>query len=420
MVRFQTFRRAFRVLLILLPGLLHHVDAFSQKAPSQLNILVIFAHPDEGEIYAGGISKIYSDLGHQVKFLSLTNGDAGHWSMAPADLVKRRYKEAMDAKRILGLAEYEILNYHDGNLKNTSQIQKEVASRIEKWNADLVILFYPITSVPGGHNDNMQAGHIVTDAAPLVNMKKMPAYIYMRDFFTTDFSHIPDIAIDISSVWNTKLLAMKAHESQVVEANPYADGVLDEVLKDAKKREEYLFYNSYPFSRVSPDIRLALEKWYGRSKARAVEWAEAFQFATFGRQIDTNSMHELFPMLANPFIVKGYSQWLDTGIDLASGDVIEIRAEGEVVWKKEVFNRCDPAGDCLFSSRNNRPLSGSPVGALIGRIGESSEHVFFAGQNLTLEASKSGRLFLGINDDNVKDNAGYYNVWITQGNKPSK
>lgn len=63
MVRFQTFRRAFKVLLILLPGLLHHVDAFSQKAPSQLNILVIFAHPDEGEIYAGGISKIYSDLG---------------------------------------------------------------------------------------------------------------------------------------------------------------------------------------------------------------------------------------------------------------------------------------------------------------------------------------------------------------------
>ena len=65
---------------------------------------MIFAHPDEGEIYAGGISAIYSKMGHRVKFLSLTNGDAGHWSMDPASLARRRYNEAMEAKRILGLA----------------------------------------------------------------------------------------------------------------------------------------------------------------------------------------------------------------------------------------------------------------------------------------------------------------------------
>ena len=58
----------------------------------------------------------------------------------------------------------------------------------------------------------------------------------MRDYFTTSFSHIPDIAINIERVWETKLLAMKAHESQVVEANPHADGVLDEVLESEAKR----------------------------------------------------------------------------------------------------------------------------------------------------------------------------------------
>jgi LmbE family N-acetylglucosaminyl deacetylase len=175
-------RKPFKMTFLLLLGFLFFPDAYSTDNQVPLNIIVIFAHPDEGEIYAGGISKIYSELGHKVKFLSLTNGDAGHWSMLPADLAKRRYKEAMESKMILGLADYEILNYHDGKLKNTIEIQKEVASRIENWNADLVILFYPITSVSGGHNDNMQAGHIVTDAALLVKMTKMPAFILQLTF----------------------------------------------------------------------------------------------------------------------------------------------------------------------------------------------------------------------------------------------
>jgi LmbE family N-acetylglucosaminyl deacetylase len=402
--------------LIALLVLIFSFDCLGQNSVAgkadKLNILVIFAHPDEGEIYAGGISAIYSNLGHRVKFLSLTNGDAGHWSMNPADLAKRRYKEAMEAKRILGLADYEVLDYHDGKLKNTSEIQKIVALKIEEWESDIVILFYPITTVPGGHNDNMQAGHIAKEAAALVNMKKTPAYLYMRDYFTTDFSHIPDIAVNIGAVWGTKLLAMKAHESQVVESNPHADGVLDEVLKSEIKRQEYLFYNSYPYSRVTPDIKLALEKWYGREEADTVKWAEAYQFAEFGRQIDDRAVSELFPMLASPCIVHGKDEWLDTGMDLKTGDVIDIRSNGEVVWKKSGFNWCSPDGNTTYTHWGNRAVLGSPVGALIGKIGGPKGYTFFVGSKSRIEACADGRLFLGINDDNVEDNSGYFNVWI--------
>ena len=79
--------------------------------------MVIFAHPDEGEIYVGGTSALYTEMGCQVKFMSLTNGDAGHYSMEPEDLAKRRYKEAMHAKEVLGLVDYEVLDYHDGVFK---------------------------------------------------------------------------------------------------------------------------------------------------------------------------------------------------------------------------------------------------------------------------------------------------------------
>jgi len=266
--------------------------------------------------------------------------------------------------------------------------------------------------VPGGHNDNMQAGLIVRDAAKILKMEKSPAFLYMRDYFTTSFSHVPDVAFNIEDVWETKLLAMKAHESQVVESNPHADGILDEVLKSEAKRTEYLFYNSYPYSRITPDIKLAITKWYGQKKAEEIRWAEAFEFAEFGLQINDNAIAELFPMLPKTYILKGSASWLDTGIDLKSGQEIEIRAEGEIVWKKEGYNFCGPDGNVPYTRWGKRPVLACGVGALIGRIGQSSDYTFMIGRNLTIEACAEGRLFIGINDDNTSDNAGFYNVWI--------
>ena len=43
-----------------------------------LNILVFGAHPDDPDSSSGGIAALYSQRGHRVKFVSLTNGDAGH------------------------------------------------------------------------------------------------------------------------------------------------------------------------------------------------------------------------------------------------------------------------------------------------------------------------------------------------------
>ena len=46
-----------------------------------LNILCIGAHPDDCDIRVGGLAIKYARLGHRVKFVSLTNGNTGHFSM---------------------------------------------------------------------------------------------------------------------------------------------------------------------------------------------------------------------------------------------------------------------------------------------------------------------------------------------------
>ena len=260
----------------------------------KFNVMVIFAHPDEGEIYAGGTAALYAGMGHNVKFLSLTNGDAGHFSMQPADLAKRRFREAMEAKEILGLAEYEIFDYHDGVLQNTEKIRKEVAKRIEDWNADIVFAFYP---AEGGHNDNMTAGWIVREAAPALHMETTPVLLYMRDFHTSQFSYLSDIAVIIDEVWETKLAGCGAHVSQVLEYNPNLQGVLAEVQASEEKQREFRFDNTYAFSHIRPDNMPALERWYGKDRAKKATYVEAFEIAECGKQIADREALALFPML---------------------------------------------------------------------------------------------------------------------------
>ena len=254
----------FRVVTILIAFLTMSGTGICQD---KLKVMVIFAHPDEGEIYAGGITALYTQLGHEVKFMSLTNGDAGHYEMNPKALAERRYEEAMHSKEILSLSEYEVLDYHDGILENTEELRKKVATAIRDWDADVVFTFYPAR---GGHNDNMTAGWIVREASALLDEDEMPVFLYMRDFHTASFSYIPDFAINIDEVWETKLAACGAHESQVIEYNPEMEGVLAEVQASIETQADFLFHNTIPFSIVGPDNLLALEKWYGKEAAREV------------------------------------------------------------------------------------------------------------------------------------------------------
>ena len=56
----------------------------------KLRIIVFGAHPDDCEIKAGGVGALWAKQGCLVKFVSVTNGDIGHWKMNRDDLAKRR------------------------------------------------------------------------------------------------------------------------------------------------------------------------------------------------------------------------------------------------------------------------------------------------------------------------------------------
>lgn len=270
-----------------------------QAQENRINVIVFGAHPDDCDIDAGGTAILFSKMGHNVKFVSLTNGDAGHYSMGGGALAKIRIAEAKEAGKRFGV-EYAVLDNHDGELMPTLENRLKVIREIRKWNADVVIAPRPNDY----HPDHRYTGILVQDAAYMVivpnvapdvpPLKKNPVFLYSEDGFQKPNPFEPDIAVDISKVFDQKIYAMAAHESQFFDWLPWTSGNLDKVPEGEKERLEFLA----SWRDASPDAATTecLKRWYG-DRAAIVKHAEGFQICEYGKQPDEEEIKRLFPML---------------------------------------------------------------------------------------------------------------------------
>lgn len=272
---------------------------YSQDKP--LNIIVFGAHPDDCDIDAGGTALLFSEMGHNVMFVSLTNGDAGHHSLGGGELARTRIKEAEEAAKRFGV-KYTVMNNHDGELMPTLENRLNVIRAIRAWNADIVIAPRPNDY----HPDHRYTGVLVQDAAYMVivpniaadtpPLKKNPVFLYSHDRFKKPAPFVPDISVVIDAVFEKKIYAMAAHESQFFEWLPWTQGSLDEIPKDEKSRLEMLAKWRYaPLTNV---MKESLKKWYGDEGAKA-KHAEGFQICEYGKQPTDEEIMKLFPMLGN-------------------------------------------------------------------------------------------------------------------------
>lgn len=272
---------------------------FSQT--EKLRVIVIGAHPDDCDLDAGGTAILFAKMGYAVKFVAVTNGDAGHQKMKGAALAKRRLGEAKEAGRRFGV-EYDVLDNHDGQLEPTLNVRLQVIRKIREWNADLVIAPRPNDY----HPDHRYTGVLVQDAAFMVTvpniapetpaLNKNPVFVYSQDRFQRPNPFRPDIAIDISSVYDQKVHALDAHVSQVYEWLPWIGHYSEQVPSaDTVGRKKWL--HGYSKVEIIPAVRATLEKWYGKERAAKVEYAEAFEICEYGAQPDEARQRELFPML---------------------------------------------------------------------------------------------------------------------------
>ncbi|MDO5580262.1 MAG: PIG-L family deacetylase [Planctomycetia bacterium] len=266
-----------------------------------LRILIFGAHPDDGELKAGGAAAKWAKQGHEVMICSVTNGNMGYWKNTGAPLAARRKAEVEKADKMLG-ATSKVLDIDDSTLMPTHENRLKLIKVIREWKADIVMGHRPCDY----QADHRYLGVLMQDTAfmaavpgvlPEIPAIPNPVYLYLYDYFQRPYPFIPDIAIDIDPVADLKTKAVDVMESQFYEGGCMSnDSVLPKTPEEAKKRhEEIEKILAYRNVRAANFFRDALIKQYGPEKGKKIKNAEFFEICEYGRSLTKEEIDFIFP-----------------------------------------------------------------------------------------------------------------------------
>jgi N-acetylglucosamine malate deacetylase 1 len=270
-----------------------------------LHVMLIVAHPDDAEGIAGGTAFLYRQMGHNVKFLSTTNGDTGHYEMGGGQLARRRMKEAQAAAAVIA-AECTVLDIHNNELEPCLYYRQRLVEEIRNFSADIIITH----RLNDYHPDHRYTSQLVQDAAgsahlpnvcPLTpELSQKPAIVYAYDNFQKPLPFSPDIVVDIDSAMETKLEMWHCHTSQMYEWLPYEGGrgILNKVPRTEKARKKWLAeWRTEKHKLIADKFRNKLCELYGNKKGQKIKYAEAFEFSEYGTRLNKENWSAFFPFI---------------------------------------------------------------------------------------------------------------------------
>ena len=266
-----------------------------------MRYLFIGAHPDDADLLMGGTALKLIRNGHHVKFVSLCNGNCGHYSMEKSALAARRKKEAERSAEFTGLDDYEVLDNADCELENTLENRKEVVRIVREYAPDVVVSHRDCDY----HVDHRVTAQLVMDSAYILQVplfcpeipipEVTPVYAYAYDRFTKPEPLQPDAVVEIDSVMEEKFQMLNCHDSQFYEWLPYNKGLLDFSIEGwswEQKKEHLDRFWGCRFKDEAIAAKAQLEKRYGRT----VKYAEIFEYSPYGKIVTQEEFQAFFPM----------------------------------------------------------------------------------------------------------------------------
>lgn len=212
------------------------------EAPLALpfKILVVAAHPDDIEFGVGGSAATWTAQGADVSYCIVTDGAGGSNSadMTPERLVDIRRAEQIEAARIAGVTDVHFLGHRDGELVATVELRRQLTRLIRRLRPNRVVIMDPTVVMVSSedsdyinHPDHRAAGEAALYAVfPSAGSRLVMAELLDEGLEPHNVSELylvmsdkPNIAVDVTSVWDKKVAALLAHRSQVDES--VVDGI---------------------------------------------------------------------------------------------------------------------------------------------------------------------------------------------------
>jgi len=188
-----------------------------------LNIVAIFAHPDDLSIFCAGTLARWAEEGHNVYALCCTSGEVGtlRLDLTKEQVADTREKELRAANEIIGIKETIILDYPDAGFINGPELREKLVFFVRKLKADRVVTFDPWVSYEV-HPDHVIVGRMAAEAAafaafPLLyseqRKKSVEPYACSEVWFMGLLGHKPNYFVDITSTLEKKIEAALKFEA---------------------------------------------------------------------------------------------------------------------------------------------------------------------------------------------------------------
>jgi LmbE family N-acetylglucosaminyl deacetylase len=226
--------------------------------PSLRTILCVAAHPDDSEFTVAGSAARWAREGRTVYFCLVTDGGAGTNEHTPdaAGLVAIRERECREAARILGVKDVVFLRYPDGTLEPTMDLRRDLTRVIRRYRPDVVVCSDPTIRWYGNeylnHPDHRAAASATLDAVfPSAETRAIFPELLDEGLEPHKVKEVlisnaipPDTWIDIGDTLEVKGAALKAHVSQVSDAE-WVDDLLRSWAGEAGKKAGVKYAESF-------------------------------------------------------------------------------------------------------------------------------------------------------------------------------
>lgn len=261
------------------------------SSPSPLRAMMVGAHPDDCDICTYSITNRLVRSGCTVRFVSMTNGNAGHQTLRGNELAALRAGEAQASAALLGVT-YEILPFDDGHLTPSLEARETLMRTIRRFQPDVIFTNRPCDY----HPDHRAAAQLVQDCAYILGvpaicpdtpaLRYTPVILYWHDSFTDPKPFRPDFARPADKDRETLFQIKCRHASQFLDWLPWVDDRVDLTGKTEAERRAYL---RRKFEKNTGDVddavRECLRRQYGAGLADAVRFAESWQVSEYGAPV---------------------------------------------------------------------------------------------------------------------------------------
>ena len=181
----------------------------------KLDILALAAHPDDVELACSGTIIKHVKEGKKVGVIDLTRGELG-----TRGTPEIREKEAANAAQLMGLTLRENLQFRDIFFANDEEHQLAIVKKIRAFQPEIILA----NAIEDRHPDHPKGSSLVSQACFMSGLPKIvtkidgveqaawrPKAVY--HFIQSNYVS-PDIAVDVSEVFDQKMESIKAYASQ--------------------------------------------------------------------------------------------------------------------------------------------------------------------------------------------------------------